>query len=62
MVIMQVAMLQPLSGKKYLEAEEQADIRHEYVAGQALAMAGTKLHHNQIVGNVYTLHWQKIPN
>ncbi len=31
---MQVAMLRPLSVKEYLEGEECADMRHEYVAGQ----------------------------
>lgn len=36
---MQASMLQPLSVKKYLEAEEHAVIRHEYVARRVHAMA-----------------------
>ncbi|PKY11943.1 hypothetical protein B1757_00905 [Acidithiobacillus marinus] len=59
---MQVAMLQPLSVKKHLEAEEQADMGHEYVAGQVHAMAGAKLRHNQIADNVCGLLWPKIPS
>lgn len=31
---MQAAMLRPLSIKEYLDGEEHAGIRHEYVAGQ----------------------------
>ncbi|CDQ08757.1 protein of unknown function [Acidithiobacillus ferrivorans] len=56
---MQVAMLRPLSVKEYLEGEERADIRHEYVAGQVYTMARAKLRHNQIAGNLCGLFWQK---
>lgn len=56
---MQAAMLRPLSIKEYLDGEEHAEIRHEYVAGQVYAMAGAKLRHNQIVGNLYGPLWQK---
>ena len=39
--------------KKYLELEQDAEIRHEYVAGQIYAMAGASEAHNLIVGNIF---------
>ncbi|MGH8597971.1 MAG: Uma2 family endonuclease [Gammaproteobacteria bacterium] len=37
----------------YLAAEEQSDIRHEYLGGLIYAMAGETTAHNQVVGNLY---------
>lgn len=38
--------------KEYLALEAVAEVRHEYVDGQILAMAGAELAHNQIAQNV----------
>ena len=37
--------------EKYLKLEQDAEIRHEYVAGQIYAMAGASEAHNLIVTN-----------
>ncbi len=37
----------------YLQGEKLADLRHEYVDGQVVAMAGTSKRHNRIAGNIY---------
>ena len=37
----------------YLAAEEQSDVRHEYLGGLVYAMAGETRDHNRIVGNLY---------
>jgi Uma2 family endonuclease len=39
---------------EYLELEERADIRHEYVGGQLYAMSGASKRHNVIVGNLFS--------
>jgi Uma2 family endonuclease len=44
-----------LSVDEYLEAEMTATVRHEYVAGQIYAMAGTSDAHNTIALNFATL-------
>ncbi len=41
--------------QEYLELEKTAEVRHEYVDGQYLAMAGEKIRHNQITGRIYAL-------
>jgi Uma2 family endonuclease len=41
--------------EEYLEAEERATIRHEYVDGQVFAMSGATDAHNLIAGNLYAL-------
>jgi Uma2 family endonuclease len=43
----------PLSVEDYLEFEEQAGTRHEYIAGEMFAMSGASMEHNLIAGNVY---------
>jgi len=42
-----------ISEQEYLEGEKLADLRHEYVDGQVIAMAGTSKRHNRILGNIY---------
>src|SRR5436309_15596528 len=37
---------------EYFAIEEMSDIRHEYFAGEILAMSGGTLNHNQIAKNV----------
>jgi len=43
-----------LSIEEYLEGERDGEVRHEYVAGQAYAMAGASARHNRIAGNIFT--------
>ena len=38
--------------REYLALEAVADVKHEYVNGEILAMAGAELAHNQIVQNI----------
>lgn len=40
--------------REYLALEAVAEIRHEFVAGQIVGMAGAELDHNQICTNVTT--------
>ena len=44
-----------LSVADYLQFEEAASIRHEYIGGRIHAMAGTSERHNLIAGNVFAL-------
>jgi len=41
-----------LSVAEYLEGEKDSAVRHEYVAGQAYAMAGASARHNRIALNI----------
>ncbi|HEX8502186.1 MAG TPA: Uma2 family endonuclease [Pyrinomonadaceae bacterium] len=41
-----------LSVEEYLEGERDGEVRHEYVAGQAYAMAGASARHNRISLNI----------
>jgi Uma2 family endonuclease len=38
---------------EYLELESQAEIRHEYIDGEILEMAGGTTNHNLVTGNIY---------
>lgn len=42
-----------ISVSEYLELEKQAGVRHEFVDGEILAMAGEKRRHNRIAGRIY---------
>jgi len=41
-----------LSVGEYLEGERDSEVRHEYVSGQAYAMAGASARHNRIALNI----------
>jgi Uma2 family endonuclease len=41
-----------ISPEDYLEGEKLAEIRHEYLAGEVYAMAGTSTNHNEIALNI----------
>jgi Uma2 family endonuclease len=43
-----------VSVDEYLREEEKSEWRHEYLDGTVRAMAGEKVGHNEIVGNLYT--------
>lgn len=49
---MQHAPLPMIRAKDYLDGELVSQIKHEYVAGQVFAMAGTSERHNIITGNI----------
>ncbi len=42
-----------LSVAEYLAGERDGAVRHEYVDGQAYAMAGASARHNRIAGNIF---------
>ena len=42
-----------LTVQEYLEMEETASVRHEYVGGMVYATVGATKRHNRIAGNVY---------
>ncbi len=41
------------SPDEYLALEEQTDLRHEFLDGSVVAMSGSSVAHNLIVGNVF---------
>jgi Uma2 family endonuclease len=43
-----------LSVADYLAGERNGAVRHEYVGGQAYAMAGASARHNRIAGNIFS--------
>lgn len=43
-----------LSVDEYLQREERAGVRHEYVAGFVYAMTGATVRHTRIIGNIYS--------
>ena len=42
-----------ISAPEYLALERQSEIRHEYVDGEIISMAGESLQHNEIGGNLH---------
>ncbi len=42
-----------VSLSEYLELEKGSEVRHEFVDGEMLAMAGEKRRHNRIAGRIY---------
>ena len=40
---------------EYLTAEEQSEIKHEYIGGQVYAMSGASRNHNLIAGNLFAI-------
>jgi Uma2 family endonuclease len=48
-----VAAITHYSIEEYLAAEEQANFKSEYYAGEIYPMAGGTLNHNRIAGNTY---------
>ena len=42
-----------ISPEDYLAAELTSEVRHEYYAGEVVAMAGASIAHNRIVGNIF---------
>ena len=42
-----------LTVQEYLEMEETAAVRHEYLGGMVYAMVGATKRHNRIAGNIY---------
>jgi Uma2 family endonuclease len=53
-----------ISVEEYLEGELLSDIKHEYIDGYVYAMAGVKLNHERVVGNLaseFRQHLKKMP-
>ncbi|WP_254563518.1 Uma2 family endonuclease [Oscillatoria sp. HE19RPO] len=44
-----------LTPEQYLESEIKSPIKHQYINGEVLAMAGTTDSHNTIAGNLFAL-------
>ena len=44
-----------LTVEEYFAAEDQSEVRHEYLGGLVYAMAGETRDHNRIAGNVFKL-------
>jgi Uma2 family endonuclease len=49
-----------LTEREYLELERAADEKHEYVNGEAVAMAGASLRHNIITANISGNLWMQL--
>lgn len=45
------------SVEEYLDLEEAATVRHEYVGGALYALAGATKRHNRIAGNIFARLW-----
>ncbi len=50
---MQVATKQSYTPTEYLELEEKAESKSEYINGQIFPMTGGSINHNRISGNLY---------
>ncbi len=50
---MQATVSKNYSIEEYLQQEEQADFKSEYIDGQIISMTGGTTNHNQIAGNIY---------
>lgn len=44
-----------LTPDRYLQMEEQSNIKHEYIDGQVYAMAGASDSHVTIAGNLFAM-------
>lgn len=49
-----------MTAEQYLEFEKTSQVRHEFVNGQLVAMAGEKRRHNKIAGRVYALLLERV--
>jgi Uma2 family endonuclease len=49
-----------ISLEEYLQLEQTAEVRHEFVNGRLLAMAGEKRTHNRVAGRVYALLLERV--
>lgn len=49
-----------ISPEEYLEHERQAEVKSEYVDGQAVAMAGASYVHNLITANLIGALWSRL--
>ncbi len=47
---------------EYLKGELISDVKHEYVKGQAYAMAGASKNHERISGNIYAEFRDRVQN
>ncbi|MEH1839028.1 MAG: Uma2 family endonuclease [Nostoc sp.] len=52
---MQITQQRYYTPEEYLELEETADYRSEYINGQIIPMAGGTANHNRIAGNFYAV-------
>ena len=50
-----------ISVEDYLEGEQKASCKHEFIHGKVYAMAGASEVHNRIAGNVFAQLWGKLP-
>lgn len=50
---MQITKQRYYTPEEYLELEESADCKNEYIDGKIVPMAGTSTNHNKIAGNFY---------
>ncbi|HAC63698.1 MAG TPA: hypothetical protein DCF68_09210 [Cyanothece sp. UBA12306] len=50
---MEATALKTYSIEEYVQQEEKADFKSEYINGQIIPMTGGTTNHNQILGNIY---------